>query len=310
MCKDFVSAVSNLSIKLRESLYKIPNDIKKCAQDICIKSNKRVIIFTPNESFFLGSGGKISSSDSEIDDFITSQEDIFDTMKILCNFSICSSQNQIKEGSITLKGGHRVGLCGTAIVRDKEVIDISNISSINLRISREIPGCSEEIFKELGIDIGGTLIIGGPSSGKTTILRDISKKISSTKKNGCLIKTVIVDERREIASVHNGIAQKDIGMCDILNGFPKSEGITRATRVISPEIIVCDEIESCEEAEKITKSLNCGVKIICSAHSSSTKEISNSKIIQTIISSGTINHVVLLNGSKTPGTVNNIFAVK
>ena len=308
MCNDFSNSILNINPRLRDPLSRISESVKKHAQEICIKINQPVIIFTSKESFFLGNNGVLSSEN--LNHIIVSQNDIFETMKILCNFSIYSFQDQIKNGFITVKGGHRAGLCGTAIINNNEVINVSDISSINLRISREVSGCSNEIFNKFGINLGGTLIAGPPSSGKTTILRDISKKISTTLKNGRLIKTTIIDERNEISAIYNGIPQKDVGLCDVLTGFSKSDGIIRAIRTMSPDIIICDEIGNNDDAESIKKSLNCGVEIIASIHAKNVDEISKSKRIRNILNSGAIKHVILLNDCNKPGSIKNIFEVE
>ena len=302
--QDFNDIVSNFNPKIRNSLIALPNEIKKEVQEICLRVNSSIVIITSKKSFFLCSEGTISPEDSK--SFVVSQNDILETFKILCNFSIYSFQNQIKNNFITLKGGHRVGICGTAIIDGEKIINISDISSMNFRISKEIIGCSDKIFEKLGLNLGGTLIVGPPASGKTTILRDIARKLSNTYENGKLIKVSIVDERREIAAVYQGVPQKDVGFSDILNGFPKSEGIMRALRTLSPRIIICDEIGNNEDADAIRKSLNCGVGIIASVHAESAEEISKSEKIKNILNSGAIKNVVLLD----KGKIKEIFEVE
>ena len=302
--QDFNDIVSNFSPKIKNSLIELPNEIKKEVQEICLRVNSSIVIITSQKSFFLGSEGNLSSED--LKSFIVSQNDILETFKILCNFSIYSFQNQIKNNFITLKGGHRVGICGTAIIDGEKIINISDISSINFRISKEIIGCSDIIFEKLGLNLGGTLIVGPPASGKTTILRDIARKLSNTYENGKLIKVSIVDERREIAAVYQGVPQKDVGFSDILNGFIKSEGIMRALRTLSPRIIICDEIGNSEDADAIRKSLNCGVGIIASIHAESAEEILKSEKVKNILNSGAIKNVVLLD----KGKIKEIFEVE
>ena len=304
--QDFQNAVINFNPNIRNSLMTISDNIKEITQEICIKVNSSIIIFTSQNSFFLGIDGSLSSEDHK--SMLVSQNDLIETLKILCNFSIYSFQNQIKEGFITLKGGHRAGLCGTAIINNNEIINVADVSSINFRISREITGCSNEIFNKFGKNLGGTLIVGPPSSGKTTLLRDIARRISTTYDNGKLIKTSIIDERREIAAVYQGIPQRDIGLADVLNGFPKSEGIIRAVRTLSPKIIICDEIGSKNDAEAISKSLNCGVEIISSVHAKSEDEILRSPRIKQLISSGSIKRIILLDS--TPGKIRGMFEVE
>ena len=303
--QDFTEISTNFNSFIRNALIKIPDKIKNNIQEICIRVNNSIIIFTQDKSYFLGKNGEISSENPK--NLVISQNDILETMKILCNFSIYSYQNQIKEGFITLKGGHRAGFSGTAIINNNEIINISDISSINFRISREILGCSQRIFDKFGLDIGGTLIIGPPSSGKTTILRDIARKVSTSFEENKLIKVSIIDERREIAASYQGVPQKDIGFSDVLNGFPKAEGIIRAIRTLSPKIIICDEIGNNEDAEAIKKSLNSGVGIIASIHAKSVDEMANSFRIKNILNSGAIKRAILLDN--TPGKIKGMFEV-
>lgn len=303
--QDFTEILTNFNPFIRTALMKIPDKIKNNIQEICIRINSSIIIFTQNKSYFVGKNGEITPEDPK--SLLISQNDILETMKILCNFSIYSYQNQIKEGFITLKGGHRVGISGTAVINNNEIINISDISSINFRISREVLGCSDRIFDKFGLNIGGTLIIGPPSSGKTTTLRDIARKLSTSFDGDKLIKVSIIDERREIAASYQGVPQRDIGFSDVLSGFPKAEGIIRAIRTLSPKIIICDEIGGIEDAEAIKKSLNSGVGIIASIHAKSTDEMANSFRIKNILSSGAIKRAVLLDSN--PGKIKGMFEV-
>ena len=303
--QDFTEILTNFNPFIRTALIKIPDKIKNNIQEICIRINSSIIIFTQNKSYFVGKNGEITPEDPK--SLLISQNDILETMKILCNFSIYSYQNQIKEGFITLKGGHRVGISGMAVINNNEIINISDISSINFRISREVLGCSDRIFDKFGLDIGGTLIIGPPSSGKTTILRDIARKLSTSFEADKLIKVSIIDERREIAASYQGVPQRDIGFSDVLSGFPKAEGIIRAIRTLSPKIIICDEIGGVEDAEAIKKSLNSGVGIIASIHAKSTDEMANSFRIKNILSSGAIKRAILLDS--IPGKIKGMFEV-
>ena len=303
---EFSNVILNLSANIASSLSKIDNNIKEDIQEIRIRVNKSVVIFASKRSFFLGEGGLLSQNDPKT--LIVNQNDMLETLKIICNFSIYSFQNQIKDGFVTLKGGHRVGLCGTAVIDDGKIINTSDISSINLRIAKQIPGCSDKIFEKFGTNLGGTLIVGPPSSGKTTILRDIAKRLSTSYEEENLIKITIIDERREIASVFQGVPQNDIGFSDVLNGFPKSDGIMRALRTLSPKIVICDEIGNNDDSLAIKELLNCGMGIIASIHADSIDEISNSIRIKNIINSGAIKRIVLL--GSIPGEIKGMFELK
>ncbi|MCL2311947.1 MAG: hypothetical protein FWC41_05600 [Firmicutes bacterium] len=306
--QDFISVISNTNFKIRSSLTNICEHVKTQVQEIAVRVNRSIVVFTPKESLFLGIDGSLSTEDPK--SLLINQVDLFETLKIICNFSLYSFQNQIKNGFITLRGGHRVGLCGTAILNGNDIINISDISSINLRVAREVVGSSGKIFEKFGFDLGGTLVAGPPTSGKTTILRDIARKLSTTLLNGRLIKISVIDERCEIAAVYQGVPQKNIGLSDVMNGFPKADGIIRAVRTLSPQIVICDEVGTQEDAEAIKNSLNCGVGIVASIHARTGEEISRSKRIKNILNSGAIKRVILLENHVKPGTIKNMFEVE
>ena len=158
------------------------------------------------------------STNEKILDVIVSTEDILRILQAICENSIYSYQNKIAEGFVTIKGGHRVGICGTAVIENEKVINISHIFSLNFRIAKEVKGCSKELKKivyENG-EIFNTIILSPPGKGKTTILRDLIRELSKEKNIG------IVDERNEICSMYNGVPQKDIGeKVDILENVSK-----------------------------------------------------------------------------------------
>lgn len=287
----FESAILCLPDKIRKAISLIPSSVKKEAQEIRVRVNKNISIVCPHENYFLTHDGNVSSGETLL--FVT-PGDIEQTVKEICNYSIYSFQNQIKNGFITLKGGHRAGICGTAVISSSEIINIRDISSINIRIAKEVKGCCDPIVKRLGINLTQSIIAGPPSSGKTTFLRDIARKLSLGEA-GEPQKVAIIDERSEIAAVYRGIPQCDIGFCDVLNGYPKDLGILQATRVLSPNVIICDEIGSDNEALLIKQGLNCGVGVIAGIHAGTLEDIFNKSQIVSLLKSGAFKKIVLLN---------------
>ena len=186
--------------------------------------------------------------------YIVSSEDVIETLQNICENSIYSYQNQICNGFVTIRGGHRVGITGNVIMEDKKIINMNYISSLNFRIAKQIKGCSDKILKYiLDLDnntIYNTLIISEPGAGKTTILRDTIRKISSgiEQLNFKGITVGVVDERGEIAAMYKGIAQNDVGIkTDVLSNIPKSIGMKMLIRSMCPNVIVADEIGSKED---------------------------------------------------------------
>lgn len=219
---------------------------------------------------------------------VISPEDIKRTFEAVCQYSIHSFQKEISGGFITVKGGHRVGICGTSSGGT-----IKNVSSLNFRAAREIVGCSDELFgRVFGNGLCNLLVAGAPGSGKTTILRDISRKL------GKIYRTALIDERGELASVWNGVPQNDVGInTDVFDGYDKPTGIMTAIRAMSPQVIICDEIGPETDIAAIRNASCSGVHIVASVHASSADEPLKKGIPADIF-----DHTAVLSGTKT-GTV-------
>ncbi|MBR3962907.1 MAG: Flp pilus assembly complex ATPase component TadA [Oscillospiraceae bacterium] len=240
-------------------------------KEIRITVNFPVEVITDERRFYINNR-KISIS--EINEIFSS----------FCEYSVHAFKNEICEGFITSEGGIRIGICGTAIYSDGKISNIKNISSLNIRIPHEIKGTSENIINF--IENGGILIIGPPCSGKTTLLRDFSRKASEK------YLVTIVDERMEISGTAEGIPSFDVSNSSVLNGFIKSDGIKTAVRSMAPEIIVCDEFGDENDINSALFAMKSGVKIVASIHSSDkndfltkpfVKEILEKKIFETFI---------------------------
>ena len=231
----------------------INEDIKKGIQEIRVRCNRPIILKLRN--------------DDKIIDYSINQCELLQVLEKLCNNSIYAYKNQICNGFITVKGGHRIGITGTAIIEDEKVINLKYINGLNFRIAREVLNCSEKIIEQI-IDkenntIYNTLIVSPPGKGKTTILRDAIRKISNGipeihfhgKNCG------VVDERGEIAAIYKGIPQNDIGIrTDVIENISKEKGMKMLIRSMSPEVIACDEIGSKEDVEAIKEALLCRSK--------------------------------------------------
>ena len=239
---------------------------------------------------------------------ILSSEDIQEAFERICDYSVYSHQQELSHGFITLPGGHRAGICGTASHDKLGNRTVNFISSINIRVSNEHIGCSAEIFSRLfSKRIAGTLIAGPPCSGKTTLIKDIGLKLSSSPISK---KVCIVDERNEIAAMYRGVPQNTIGpFCDVLSFYPKAEGMINAVKTLSPEIIICDEIGGHGEAEAVCEVLNSGIVIISTVHSCNVNELYNNYSVKKLLKSGAFANVVLLRGGSFRCVIDEIIEV-
>lgn len=293
--------------KLYEILEMLPQNIREALKetDNSDSNNIQEIRFRINSPIFvvyLGQGRFINK------DFILEREDINGIFQRLCNFSLFSFEEEIKEGYITVRGGHRIGICGRAVTEKGVIKNIRDINSINIRFSKEIKDCSEKIFnyiKHKGLS--NILIASEPCGGKTTVLRDLVRKISKGQL-GEFINLSIIDEKGELCACVNGSAQNDIGQCcDIFDMYPKKEGIIRALKFFSPKLIVLDEITAVEESREIIKGLNGGVPFIATVHGRSLEELKRRPQIKLLLDNGCIDGIFFLKGREMPGQINSFY---
>ena len=238
----------NISENIKMYLKGQPAEICKKLEEIRIRSNGSIAL-------------KFIEHQEILENRIVYQ-DILDTLQIMCENSIYSYQNEIKNGFITVKGGHRVGISGNCVIENGKVININYISGMNFRIAKEIPGCSnkalEYILNLKENSVYNTLIVSPPGAGKTTLLRDIIKNISNgiDDINFKGMNVGLVDERGEIAALYKGIPQNNIGIrTDVLENVSKPIGIKMLIRSMAPQVISADEIGQASDIEAIEEAV-------------------------------------------------------
>ena len=233
----------------------------------------------------------------------------------ICEKSIYSYTKQISEGFITIKGGNRVGIVGSAVLENEKLINLNYISSLNFRISRQIKDVSEPFLKYI-VDIENnaifnTIIGSPPGGGKTTILRDLTRKISNgiEEINFCSKICGLIDERGEIAAMYKGIPQNDIGNnTDVITNINKSKGILMLLRSMSPQVIICDEIGTKEDVMAIEMATLSGTKGIFTMHCSSIQELLQNQNLKTILEKKLIQRVIILD-SKNKGKIKEVLKI-
>lgn len=205
-----------------------------------------------------------------------------------------------------MQGGHRAGICGTAVFDNEKIVNIRDISSINIRIAREHINSSSELLSKVKSISKGLIICGSPCSGKTTVLRDLARKLSLEQD----MKVSIVDERGEIAGTVKGVCQNDIGLCDVLDGYSKADGIIHSIRSMSPDVVICDEIGGFDDVKAILQSANSGVSFIATVHADNEDELIKKPFIKELIKSNVFEKAVFLHNRKNAGKIKSVSVCK
>jgi stage III sporulation protein AA len=302
-CGRFDEAAKNLSCRLQGILEAVPDAIKNEAQEIRLGASRALSITMPGGSVFIGPGGAKTSYQSA---YKVQSQDIEESVRRMTGNSVYSFQSSITSGFLTLNGGHRAGVFGSAVLEGGRIIGVRDISFINLRIAREIKGAASDILPYVfeGDTVHGCLIVSPPRGGKTTVLRDLARQLSIGAGGRRPLKVAVIDERAELAACLSGVPQNDMGpLTDVLDGYPKGQGMILALRSLSPEVMICDEMGSYDDIGAAAEALNCGVPVISTAHAQSMRELREREPMRKILKSGAISRVIFLEGAARPGKI-------
>ena len=277
---------------LRERLQKLEL-LENGYTELRLRSNAPLILLKGKDEYFLHSSRGLTNVQTEA--YRMSVNEIREMMEYISNFSVYAYEDEIRQGFLTLQGGHRVGICGKAVLSEKQIKTIRNISFLNIRLARQKKGCADELLPYL-LEKGKlchTLIVSPPGCGKTTLLRDLIRQLS----NGFSLQSFeeqnkqenrnrreqriyfrgmkigVVDERSEIAACYHGVPQNDLGIrTDVLDGCTKSTGVELLLRSMSPEVIAMDELGGEADIAVVKKSIYSGCRIVATAHGDDRQE--------------------------------------
>lgn len=271
-------------------------------QEIRIRVGQPLLIILDHKEYVLPS--------HEENKHIVSKREIRETLNYISNYSLYAFEHEMKQGFITIEGGHRVGITGKTVIENNKVKNIQYISSINIRVAHEILGCADKILPYItqNKQICHTLIVSPPRCGKTTLLRDLVRQISNGNSyiKGCTVG--VVDERSELGGCYMGIAQNHMGIrTDILDCCPKAEGMIMLVRSMSPEVIAVDEIGSPEDVHAIEYVMHCGCKLLASVHGTSMEEIQNKPVLNRLILEKRFERYVVLDDAIGIGNIREIY---
>ncbi|HEX7056274.1 MAG TPA: stage III sporulation protein AA [Bacilli bacterium] len=303
------SVLSLLPEPLHSQIRRLPRDVLSGLEELRIRAGRPLEIGFSGDYAFVTAGGEPTRS--HLRAFIPDRELCRKLIDILTCHSVYALEEELKRGYITIRGGHRVGIAGGAAVEQGKVKFIKDIASFNIRIARQVIGVGAALLPGL-VDVPNqtichTLIVSPPQQGKTTLIRDLARLLSSGEwPNGLPWrgkKVGIVDERSEIAGCEAGVPTFDLGpRTDVLDRCPKAEGMMMLIRSMSPEVLVVDEIGTAEDAEALKEAIKAGVRVLATAHGADLAELACRPTFREMIAGNLFERFVILrrSGGGTP----------
>ena len=272
---------------------KIPYDK---LQEIRLRIGKPIIVIADNVEWVMRE--------------VIEKEEFMETLEYICKYSLYAFENELKQGFITIEGGHRVGISGQVYVENGEVKNFKNISSMNIRVSHEVLQCAQRILPYVTQEkeVLNTLIVSPPRCGKTTLLRDLVRQVSDGNSyiKGCTVG--VVDERSEIAGCYLGIPQNQVGIrTDILDACPKSKGMMMLVRSMAPRVIAVDELGGAEDVYAMEYAMNCGCRFIATVHGKSMEEIRKKPLFENLVKEHRFDRYIVLGNDGGIGSVEGIY---
>lgn len=276
--------------------------------EIRLRINQPLLLVLGNRDIIISPMGKAVEDYNE--SYLCNQDDIHKTLQLISKNSLYAFEHEIKMGFLTIDGGHRIGLAGQAIMDDRDVKSLKNITCLNIRIAREVKGCADLIMPYIitkGGHVLNTLIISPPRCGKTTVLRDLIRQISMGSKMYKGLQVGVVDERSEIAACKNGISTVDLGIrTDVLDSCPKAIGMLMLIRSMSPAVVATDELGRAEDIHAVREALNAGVSVLTTVHGKDVNELLYRPHVKELLQNKYFHRYVLLNDKPSVGTIKKI----
>ncbi len=286
---------------------KIPIDFEQL-QEIRLRVKGPLLVVYKNREYFVTENGMLSISNHRT--CFIGKNELREMLEYIGNYSLYAFEDEIRQGFITIQGGHRVGIAGQTVLEAERVKNIKHISFINIRLSHQIKGCADKVIPYIIFQerVCHTLIISPPRCGKTTLLRDIIRQLSNGDRSRCGVTVGVVDERSEIGACYMGVPQNDLGIrTDILDCCPKADGMLMLLRSMSPSVIAVDEIGQREDLDAIEYVINCGCQLIATVHGSCIDDIKLKPVLGRMVKEKMFERYIILNNRESIGNIEEIY---
>lgn len=276
---------------LKRTLQRLPSATCGQVQELRLRAGQAVALGIRGAERYVTAGGVLTVQPEAA--LCCDSAWLQQVMDCVCQQSIYAHQEELKHGFLTASNGCRIGIAGTAVVEKGTIVSYRCITSLCLRVSRGHHGCAAVLAERLCSDgIAGALICGEPSSGKTSLLRDLAREFSARR-----FSIAVVDERGEIAGGGHLVG------CDCLFGAPKAQGIEQAIRCLSPRVVLFDELGGREELKAVRQAWHCGVPIVTSVHCRRLEELLHRAELTEALHTGVFPYLVQLRGAGSPGEI-------
>lgn len=259
--------------RLRREMLALPEEQRGQVEELRLRLGQPISLVLPEGERFL-----------EVEP-VTAQE-LDQLLELASRSSVHAVMDQIRQGYLTLEGGHRVGLCGTVALREGEIHTLRRLSSASIRLARQVPGACRELLGTLcpGGRFRSTLVLAPPGLGKTTLLRDLIRAVSSGE-GGQALRVGLADERGEVAALREGLPQLEVGpRTDVVEGCAKSQGLLLLLRAMNPQVLAVDEITAPEDVDALVQAAGCGAELLATAHGSSVDDLSRRPVYRRLLS--------------------------
>ena len=272
----------------------LPEALRQAAMELSGEDRTRV------EEFRLRLGRPMAvvtaQGEREVPGEAVTEGDLRSVLEQASRFSAHTVLDQVRAGFVTIRGGHRIGLCGEAAVQNGKICSLRRLSSLAIRVAKPACGPAQEVLDAVGgrDRLYSTLVVAPPGAGKTTLLRELVRRISDGE-GAKPLRVGLADERGEVAAVWEGRAQLDVGArTDVMTGCPKAAGLAILLRGMNPEVLAADEITAPEDIEAVSAAAGCGVTLLATAHGRSREDLHRRPLYRDLMALGVFRYAVFL----------------